>query len=129
MTPLAGFVGSFLLTLLLLAGTAVTGFRAQRRRHLPLVFLSLVSLGTTIWFAEKLGEGYDLETAGVITPIHLALAKTATLSYLLPLVTGPITMRRPEFVRWHRISAILVLVLTVLAASTGMTMVLLAEPL
>lgn len=129
MTPLAGFIGFFALTLVLLIAVVATGLLAQRRRHLPLVALSALSLGVTIYFAERLGELYDLEVAGVITPIHLFLAKVATASYLLPIVTGALTLRQPQRRPLHRIAAVLVVVLTVLAAATGLTMVLLAEPL
>ena len=123
-----GFVGFFALTLVLLVAVVATGLLAQRRRHVPLVVLAAVSLGVTIYYAEQLGELYDLEAAGVITPIHLFIAKVATAAYLLPLISGPMTIKDPTRLPLHRMAAFLVVVLTVLAACTGLTMVLLAEP-
>ncbi len=129
MSTLAGFVSSLGLTVALLVGVVLTGRAARRRAHVTLVLCALTSLGVTIYFAEELGEHYDLEAAGTITPIHLTLAKVTTLSYLLPLLTGYLTTRRPELLRWHRPCAYLVLALTLLTAVTGTWMLLAADPL
>jgi hypothetical protein len=129
MSPAVGFVGFLTLTLALLGGVFLTGFRAQRRVHLTLVVAVLIALGATIWHAEELGELYDLEAAGTIYPVHLALAKTATLAYALPLATGAATLRRPALRRWHRRAAFTVLALTFVTAITGTWMLLAAEPL
>ncbi len=124
-----GFVASLAVTLAILAGVVVTGRAAKRKVHIPLVIGAVASLGVTIYFAEKLGELYDLESAGVIYPIHLALAKTTTVGYLLPLVTGVLTVRDATRIVWHRRCAYFILVMTVLTAATGTTMVLMAERL
>jgi hypothetical protein len=123
------FVLSFGVTLLLLGGVVATGLRARRRLHLPLVAASVAALVVTIVCAKRLGEHFDLQSAGWITPFHLGLAKLATASYLLPLVTGILTLRNPRWRPRHRICACVTLALTVAAAVTGIWMIWLAEPL
>ena len=86
MSPSLGFPSSLALTMLLIGAVFMTGLRGRLRLHIPLVVATLVSLGVTIYFAEKLGEGYDLEAAGLITPIHLTIAKITTAAYLFPIV-------------------------------------------
>jgi hypothetical protein len=83
----------------------------------------------TIWYAEQLGELYDLESAGAIMPVHLALAKITVFAYLLPIVTGVLTLRDRKHKRAHFTCAMVALVLTVLATVTGTWMVLAAERL
>jgi len=124
MTPLVGFLCFLLLTVALLGGVVLTGRAKRRRVHVPLVAATLVSLGTTIFFAERVGRLFDLDSAGVITPIHLALAKLTTFAYLLPLVTGIWTTRRPAMFRWHRRFAYAVVALTLATAATGTWMLL-----
>lgn len=123
------FAASLAVTLALLGFVVATGLRAQRRAHLTLVACAVAGLGITIYFAEKLGEGYDLAAAGWVTPLHLTIAKVATAAYLLPVVTGWRTLRDPRFRPWHRRAAYLVLALSVLTAATGTWMVVAAEPL
>jgi hypothetical protein len=129
MTPGVGFVSFLVVTLAFLGGVVASGRAANRKLHFPLVAGAVLSLGVTIYYAEKLGELYNLDAAGSITPIHLMIAKITTVAYLFPLVLGPITVKKPEWLTWHRRAAYLVLALTVLAAATGMTMILLAERL
>lgn len=129
MSPLAGFVLFLLLTVGLLLAVVLTGRAARRRAHVTLVLSTLASLATTIVFAERLGELYDLRAAGAITPIHLALAKATTVAYLLPLVTGVWTTRRPRMLVWHRRCAYLVVALTLACAVTGTWMLLASDPL
>ena len=124
-----GFIGALTLTLVLLGAVAVTGRLAKRRLHLPLVALTLLSLGTTIYYAEQLGELYDLEASGFVKPLHLTLAKITTVSYLAPLVTGVWTIRRATALAWHRKAAYSVLVLSVLTLATGTWMILASERL
>jgi hypothetical protein len=122
-----GFVAFLAITVLLLGGVVVTGMQKRRPVHLVLVFLALVSLGTTIVFAERLGTHFDLESAGAIYPIHLFVAKATTAAYLLPIVTGIATIRNVDRLRWHRRAAWSVLALTLLTAVTGSWMLLAAE--
>lgn len=129
MTPERGFVAFLALTLVLLAAVVWTGLGAQRRIHLPCVAATLAALGTTIFFAEQMGDHYDLASAGWITPVHLWLAKATTLLYLAPLATGILTIRDARWRPRHRVAAFTVLALTVATAATGTWMLLAAERL
>lgn len=129
MSPGVGFLVFLGVTLVLLGGVVATGYAAKRKQHLTLVFFAVTSLLTTIYFAEKLGTLYDLESAGWIYPVHLAFAKTTTVAYLAPIVLGWITMRRPTMLLWHRRAAFTVLFLTVCTAATGAWMLLAADKL
>ena len=129
MTTTTLFVSFFGVTLVLLGIVIWTGKLAKRRWHLTFVALTVASLGTTIYFAEQLGKLYDLESAGAITPVHLFFAKVATAAFLLPAISGILTIRRAERVVWHRAAAYTAVVLTVIAACTGVAMVWLSNPL
>ena len=127
MSPGLWFGTALALTVALLVAVVVTGLRARRRAHLTLVACTLACLVWTIVLAERLGELYDLESAGRITPVHLTIAKIAAGLYLLPLVTGIRTLRDPRFRPLHRRAAILTLAVTAAAFVTGTWMVLAAE--
>lgn len=129
MTPLVGFLVFLAVTLALLGGVVATGLRAQRRKHIPLVVLTVAALLTTIYYAEQLGKTLDLEAAGWIYPVHLKLAVTATVAYLLPVVTGVMTIRNAKHRKLHGRVAFAVITLTVLTAITGTWMVIAAPPL
>ena len=129
MTTTAGFLGSLALTLCGLGVVFWSGLKARLRVHLPAVACTVLLLGLTIWFAERLGREYDLESAGLIKPVHLALAKLATAAYLMPLTTGVLTWRNRRWRTLHLVAAFTTLVLTVAAAVTGTWMVLASEPL
>ena len=124
-----GFIAFFALTLAGLAATVTTGLKARVRIHIACVAATVTLLGITIFFAEKLGKLYDLESAGAITPVHLALAKIATASYLLPIASGVATLRNRRWRRVHLTLAVITLTLTVGAAGTGTAMLLLSDPL
>lgn len=129
MHPTVGFPLFLVLTVALLGCDVWTGLRAKRRQHLTLVALTIVSLGIAIYFAEQLGELYDLEAAGRIYPVHLAIAKIATAAYLLPIVTGIRLLRGGRSRRLHLRVAMLAIALTVTTAVTGTWMILAAERL
>lgn len=125
---MAGFVAFFAITLVLLAVVTWSGFRAMRRVHIPCVVATLAALAVTVHYAYQLGKIYDLKSAGIITPIHLTLAKITTLSLLGPAVTGVRTLFVPSTRKLHRKVAFVALGLTVLSAITGTIMILLAKP-
>lgn len=129
MSPIAGFLTFLILTLAGLGGVFWTGLHQQRRRHIPLVFVTVVFLGLAIFYAERLGQGLDLKKAGWIYPVHLALAKTTTVAYLAPILSGFATLRNPGRRGLHGKLAWTVLVLTVLTALTGTWLVLASPPL
>ena len=122
----AGFIVCLAATLALLGCVVATGLRAQRKRHITLVVLSFAALGATIRCAILLGKHFDLAGAGIITPIHLSLAKATTGCYLLPVATGIRTIFAPATKRWHRRFAFLALGMTVATAITGTLMLWLA---
>lgn len=129
MTPTIGFLASLGLTLVFLGCAVVTGYKAKRKWHLSSVASAVLMLVATIYYALELGELYDLESAGVITPIHLNMAKVNTAAYLLPVVTGLRTLKNPKGRKLHGRVAWAVLILTVFTAATGGLMLLWATPL
>lgn len=129
MSPIVGFPAFLVLTVALLGGVVATGLRRRMRLHLILVASALASLGVTIFFAEQLGELYDLASAGRITPVHLTMAKLTTVAYLLPIVTGAMTLRDRRRRPLHFKAAMAVLALTLLTTATGLWMILAAERL
>ena len=70
-----------------------------------------------------------MKATGWIFDVHMAFAKTGTAAYVLPLITGIWTIKNPSGRRVHSRVAFLVLTITVLAAGTGLWMILAAEPL
>ena len=130
MDILTKFVLAFGLTLVALLGALWTGWhwRVKRRRalHLVLVGITLGLLTLTIVLALELGHAYDLEAAGWIYPVHMALARSATFSLVLPAATGIAILRTGRVGRAHRIAALVSFTLIALAAVTGFWMVYLA---
>jgi uncharacterized membrane protein YoaT (DUF817 family) len=125
--PAIGFLVTLGITLVLLGAVVVTGKRAQRRRHLPLVFATLVVLALTIYYAERLGEYYDFSAAQSIHDFHVFVAKATVVAYLLPLASGIGTLRNARRRKLHGRVAFFVLGLTVLTAVTGVMMLIMAE--
>jgi hypothetical protein len=129
MTAATGFGLFLVVTLILLGAVVVTGKRSLRRRHLTLVVLAFVGLGLAIYYAEKLGDEYDLDSAGSIYPVHLAFAKSTVYAYLLPIITGILTIKGKCKRTTHGRVAVAVILLTVVTAVTGLWLVLAATPL
>lgn len=109
-------------TVVFLVAVVVTGLRGKITVHIPCVAATLVSLTFAIVFALELGKLYDLPKAGIIFPIHMLIAKVATASYLLPIITGIRTLKSRVHRQWHFRAAMLVLVLTAAASITGTLM-------
>ena len=126
---MTGFVGSLVVTLVLVALAVLTGSKGRRRAHLASVVSTVGSLVVTIVLAVRMGRGYDLEAAGRITPVHLTLARVASLALLAAIVGGILTWRNPRRRPLHQSLVFLALALTVLALVTGTWMVLAAEPI
>lgn len=130
MTLLVGFLVFLGLTLCGLGGVFWTGLRARRRQHIPLVILTITLLGVSIYYAERLGDGLDLKAAGRIYPVHIFLAKTTVVAYLVPVVTGIMTLRLgPRWRKLHGRMAWTILALTIVTAVTGTWMALAAPAL
>ncbi len=128
MSVLQTFTLFFVLTLVALGAAVFTGFKARRRWHIASVVSAVVMLGVTIYFALELGKLYDLESAGVITPIHLTLAKITTAAFLLPIAAGVRTIYKPTARALHRRLAYVALLMTVVTAITGAIMILMSAP-
>lgn len=116
-------------TVVLFVGAVATGRGGRRRAHFSFAGAGVVLLGFTVYLAERLGEGYDLEAAGRITPVHLGIAKLTVGVLLLVLATGLLTVRRRANLRWHGPLAYLVFALMVVTLVTGTWMILAAERL
>lgn len=129
MDPVAAFLGALLTTVAFLLGAAVMGRKRLIKQHVVLVACAVTSLAVAIVFALRVGEVYDLEKAGVITPIHLNLARFTTAMYLWPLITGPLAAKGKVAPRVHRIGAYTALGLTIAATVTGVLMLMGAERL
>lgn len=129
MSPTVGFFTFLVLTVAALGVVVVTGKRRQRRAHLSAVLVAVTLLGGAIWQALRVGELYDLEAAGAITPIHLNLARITTACYVLPAITGVLTWRNERWRRLHGRLAWTVVALTVITTITGVLMLMGAEPL
>lgn len=133
MSPLAQFLAWFFATVLLLCVAAWLGRTAarhpgRRAKHVAFVLLTAASLAWTIKVAYELGEHYDLQSAGWITPVHLAIAKVATGFLVFPIVAGVLAWKDGRKRRAHAFLAWCAMTLIVLAAATGTVMILMAEP-
>jgi hypothetical protein len=124
-----GFFFCLAATLFFLGCAVATGLKAKRKRHLASVACAVAMLGASIYSALKLGREYDIRAAGMITPIHLTLARVTTACYLLPVATGIRTIFVPSTRKLHRRMAFLVLSMTVLTAITGTIMLLNSPPI
>jgi len=129
LSPGAGFLTALVVTLAFLGCAVVTGRAAKRKKHLCCVSGAVISLLVSIYFAEKTGELYDLESAGWIYPFHLLIARVSTASYLVVIASGIATIRQASRRKTHGRIAYSVLGLTVLTAVTGVWMLSAATPL
>ena len=129
MTDVQGFLAGLLATVALLLGVIVSGLREARRAHSPRVLFFFASPGLTIFYAERMGRALDLEAAGWITPVHLALAKGTTLAYVLPVVSGFLALSSERWKARHKVLAWLLVGLTLLTVATGAWMTLAAPRL
>lgn len=122
----AGFLAWFSLTLALLGAVVWTGRCRRRALHVLCVALVVGALWMTVRYAYELGDVYDLDAAGWITPFHLTLAKVNTALLLAPVITGLRTWFVPAALRWHKRVAYAVLALTLVTAASGGVMLWLA---
>ncbi|MEZ6016265.1 MAG: hypothetical protein R3F49_14190 [Planctomycetota bacterium] len=126
MNPEVAFLGLLCATVGFLGLAAWTGRQRRIRPHLVCVACAILGLGGAISFALQVGERYDLAAAGLITPVHLTLARVATATYLGPLITGPLVLAGRLRGRWHHRLAWLAFGLTIAATVTGAWMLLAA---
>lgn len=117
---------SFATTLLLVAITLATGWRARRRAHLVFALISVALLTVTILLAERLGALRDFPKDAM--RIHLWFAKSAALAVLPVALTGAVLWRRANWRRVHFTAVALFLLLTVSATGTGIWVYSLSTP-
>ena len=129
MTAATGFVLYLVLTLVLLGAVVVTGKKSLRRKHLTFVVLAYVGLGLSIYYAELLGKEYNFDSVRLIYDVHMAFAKATVCAYLLPIITGIMTIKGKCTRTTHGRVAVAVILLTVVTAVTGWWMILAATPL
>jgi hypothetical protein len=129
LTDVQGFLAGLAATVVVLGGVIVSGLRERRRVHIPLVIVFFATLGTTIWFAERMGRDLDLKAAGWITPVHLTLAKVTTLAYTLPMISGLLALSSERWKARHKRLAWLLIAMTVATVATGAWMALAAPRL
>lgn len=120
MPPTLPFWIAFVTTVLLMVGALVSGLLRQRRYHLLLGPLTMVSLGVAIWLTEELARQYDFPAE--VKRTHLLIAKTGGLLALPVILTG-IWLWRSERARvWHRVSVYLWIVAVLSATGSGLWM-------
>lgn len=129
MTDVQGFLLGLVLTVVCLVAVIGTGVTAKRAKHLPSVVVFFATLAFTIYKAERMGQSLDVEAAGLITPVHLTMAKITVFSYVLPITTGILTWRNPTWRPKHRLCAWILIVMTLATVATGAWMAFAAEPL
>jgi hypothetical protein len=123
------FIVLLLCTVASLGAAVFMGITRRVRVHIPLVLLTLVFLGLTIWQALALGARYDLEGTGAIYPVHRLIARVTTFSLLLPLGAGVAALLNRSRETLHRRLAWIALALVVVTAITGVVLIWRAEPL
>ena len=121
-TLLLLFFASLALTVALLTATVITGSRHQRRAHLRLVPLAVISLVVSIFLAEQSGRRFTF--APGIRSVHLMIAKVSTLLILAPIITGFLSLKSADAHPLHGKSVFLFLVGCVATVVTGTWMML-----
>jgi hypothetical protein len=116
-------------TVVFLTVVVVTGLRGRITVHIPCVLATLVSLVIAIVYALELGKIYDLPGTGAIFTVHMAVAKLAAASYVLPVITGIRTLKSRVHRRTHFRAAMFVLAMTAAASITGTWMLVAAQKL
>lgn len=108
---------SFLVTLALLFAALRTGLSRQRRRHLWLGPVAMVSLTVAIVLAVLMGKVRQFPEEPM--RIHRYIATTASVLGLLVIATGIWLWRSPRPRRLHRYVVFAFLAAAVAASSTG----------
>lgn len=129
MAPGVSFTILLSCTVAALVGAVFAGTKGRLRLHIPLVVLTVVLLGLTVWQARELGELYDLEGSGMIYPVHRFVARLTAFALVLPVVAGVATLIDRSRETFHRRLAWLALALIATTAVTGVILMLRAAPL
>lgn len=108
------------ITVVLLVGSLVTGWRGRRRLHLWLGPLTMVALTATILLTEQLMARYDFPAD--TKAIHMPCAKAGGLLALPVVLTGLWLWRSERARGWHRAAVYVWLVSVLVATGTGLWM-------
>lgn len=111
---------AFVVTVLLVGASLVTGLTRRRRLHLVLGPLTMVSLTIAIVLTEELLRNYTFPED--VKRTHLIFAKAGGLLALPVILTGLWLWRSERARLWHRIAVIVWLVGVLTATGTGLWM-------
>lgn len=120
------FWSFFVLTLVALAISVVSGLRQVRRLHLAVAPISMVLLAVAIVFAERMAAVRSFPPDEMA--IHLWFAKSAAVLALGVVATGLFLWRNPKARRIHLVCVVLFLVAAVTASATGVWVFGLSTP-
>ncbi|MFK7742333.1 MAG: hypothetical protein AB8H80_18615 [Planctomycetota bacterium] len=118
MNPTVPFWISFVLTVLLLVVSLVSGFGGKRKLHVVTGPLTIVSLAVAIWLTEQLMRQYEFPREEL--DFHLIFAKSGGLLALPVAITGIWYLRSPKARLWHRAAVLIWLVSVLMATATGL---------
>jgi len=115
------FLGIFLaITVVLIAIDLWTGFRGNRRLHVPFALATVVSFLCAVYFAETVGGYWRFDPTYLW--IHLVFAWAGTLLAVLTVLTGVLHLKNRMGRLWHKRMALLFVVLVLLATGTAFLM-------
>ena len=108
------------LTVVLIVADLWTGFRGNRRAHVPCALITVVCFALAIFNAEKVGGYWRFEA--LYLKIHLAAAYAGTALALLTVVTGVLHFFNKMGRVWHKRIALLFVVFVFLSTATALLM-------
>lgn len=115
------YLGLFLgLTVLLIGIDLWTGFRGNRRVHVPFAVATVVCFGIAVWFAERVGSYWHFESTYL--GIHLTAAWSGTVLALLTVLTGILHLKGRIARLWHKRMALLFVAFALIATGTAFLM-------
>ncbi|MBK8098385.1 MAG: hypothetical protein IPK26_14845 [Planctomycetes bacterium] len=126
MSLVGGFWIAFVLTVVLLIVSLVSGFAGRRRLHLWTGPATIVGLAVAVVLTEQLVKRYTFPAE--MTALHLPIAFGAGLLAVPVVATGVWTWRDPTARTWHRLAVFVFVGATLAAAATGLWMFAHATP-
>ena len=124
--PWTGFLIALAVTVVLLAGTLWSGFRGQRRAHVPFAVATILALLVAIYFAETVGTYWNFPDWPLW--IHLRFAWAGTILILPVAVSGILALRRPGSAPGHKKLVFVFLGVVLCAIATGTWIFLVGSP-
>lgn len=126
MSLAAGFWIAFVVTVVLLVVSLVSGFCGRRRLHLWTGPGTIVGLVVAVVLTEQLVQRYEFPPE--MAALHLPIAFGAGLLAVPVVGTGIWTWRDPSVRPWHRLAVFVFVGATLAAAGTGLWMFAHATP-